>query len=220
MQSFRLVFHRAATLLSTLLIATCLLLLLQQAEAGNDNPQDQTTEKKDSARDGGKSSTVQEKVPNARIVEPKTEEEKLEAARKAAEDRARRASARAKGEINFDDLKFDIEKDGDFKRSMLTKEIEELNKKTVRIRGYILPQSVYKPSGFEEFVLVRDNQECCFGPGAAIYDCIMVFMEKGKKADFVTRPVAVKGRFEIKEYKYPDSDKHYAIYQLIATEVK
>lgn len=149
------------------------------------------------------------------------EQEAVEqAARKAEQERASRATARAKGEITFDDLKFDIEKDGDFQRSMITKEIEELDKRTIRIRGYILPQSVFKSKGFEEFVLVRDNQECCFGPGAALYDCIMVRMEKGKKADFVTRPVAVKGKFEIKEFKYPDSDKHYAIYQLTATEVK
>jgi hypothetical protein len=138
-----------------------------------------------------------------------------------AEDRTSRAAARAKGELTFDDLKFEIEKGGKFKRSMLTKEIEELHKKNVRIRGYILPQSVFKTSGIEEFVLVRDNMECCFGPGAALYDCIIVHMEKGKTADFTTRPVAVKGKFEIKEFKYdPKGDEHYAIYQLTATEVK
>lgn len=170
-------------------------------------------------------SWVDDQNTTSKIVTPPdtpadTKLDPVQAERKAAEDRAKRATARAKGDINFDDLKFDIEKDGDFKRSMLTKEIEELHKRTLRIRGYILPQSVFKSAGFDEFVLVRDNQECCFGPGAALYDCIMVRMEKGKTADFVTRPVAVKGRFEIKEFKYPDSEKHYAIYQLIATEVK
>ena len=137
-----------------------------------------------------------------------------------AEDRSSRDTARSKGEITFDDLKFEIERGGLFKRTMLSKEIEELNKKTVRIRGYILPASVFKQSGIEEFVLVRDNMECCFGPGAMIYDCIMIQMEKGKTADFTTRPVAVKGKFEIKEFKYPDSEEHYAIYRIIGTEVK
>ena len=124
------------------------------------------------------------------------------------------------GEITFDDLKFDIEKDGDFQRSMLTEEIEQLHKRELRIRGYILPASVFKLTGFTEFVLVRDNMECCFGPGAALFDCIIVKMAEGKKADFSTRPVMVRGRFEIKEFTYPDSDKHYAIYQMTATEVK
>lgn len=141
-------------------------------------------------------------------------------AKKLAEDRTSRATARAKGELNFDDLKFDIEKGGKFERTMLPKEIEELNKKTIRIRGFILPQSVLKMTGFEEFVLVRDNMECCFGPGAALYDCIMIRMEKGKSADFTTRPVAVKGKFEIKEFKDPTTEQHFAIYFLTATEVK
>ena len=136
------------------------------------------------------------------------------------EDRSSRDTARAKGDLNFDDLKFEMEKGGVFKRSMLTKAIEELNKKEIRIRGYILPSSVFKQVGIEEFVLVRDNMECCFGPGAMLYDCIIVRMAKGKTADFTTKPIAVKGRFEIKEFTYPDSEEHYAIYQMIATEVK
>jgi hypothetical protein len=202
---------------------------MQQATVTADTPQAQVSEKKDAASVGQQSNaSTQEKASASSTAssikdEPKPEDTKEsaeQAEQKAAQDRARRAAARAKGELTFDDLKFDIEKDGDFQRSMLTKQIEELDKRTIRIRGYILPQSVFKSRGFEEFVLVRDNQECCFGPGAALYDCIMVRMEKGKTADFVTRPVAVKGKFEIKEFKYPDGEKHYAIYQLTATEVK
>lgn len=130
-----------------------------------------------------------------------------------------RKPLRVKGDYTFDDLKFDIEKGGKFTRSMLTKQIEELDKKPMRIRGYILPTSVYRQTGITEFVLVRDNMECCFGPGAAIYDCIMVYMEKGKTATFATRPVAVRGKFEIEEYKDTDGSL-LAIYKLIASEVK
>lgn len=137
-----------------------------------------------------------------------------------AEDRSSRNTAKSKGSLTFDDIKFDIEKDGKFERKMLTKEIEALNKKTISIRGYILPASVYKQSGIQEFVLVRDNMECCFGPGAALYDCIIIQMSKGKTAEFTTKPVAVKGKFEIQEFKYPDSEDHYAIYKMTAIEVK
>ena len=136
------------------------------------------------------------------------------------EERLSRDTAKSKGELTFDDIKFDIEKDGKFSRDMLTDEIEELNKKTIRIRGYILPASVFKQSGIEEFVLVRDNMECCFGPGAALYDCIIVQMEPGKTTEFSTRPIAVRGKFEIKEFRYPDSDTHYAIYKMTASEAK
>lgn len=130
-----------------------------------------------------------------------------------------RAAARTKGDITFDDLKFDIEKGGKFEDGMLTKEIKALNKQTVKLRGYILPNSVYKSSGIENFVLVRDNMECCFGPGAAIYDCVIVNMEKGKTTDFTTKPVAVRGKFEIEEYKFPDGTLA-AIYKITAIEAK
>lgn len=135
------------------------------------------------------------------------------------EERVSRTTAKSKGDITFDDLKFEIEKGGAFERSMLTKEIEALNKQTIKLRGYILPASVFKQSGIDQFVLVRDNMECCFGPGAAIYDCVIVQMEKGKTADFTTRPVAVKGKFEVEEFKYPGGG-HYAIYKITASEAK
>lgn len=127
--------------------------------------------------------------------------------------------ADAPADINFNDIKFDIEKDGDFERSMLTGAIEKLDGKEIKIRGYILPASVFQQRGIKQFVLVRDNMECCFGPGAALYDCIMVEMSGSNTANFTTRPVAVEGRFSIKEYKYPNG-KHYAIYHLEGEKVK
>jgi hypothetical protein len=148
-----------------------------------------------------------------------TVKSRLPADRPVVEERPSRTTAKSKGDLTFDDLKFDIEKGAPFERSLLPESIEELNKKTIRIRGYILPASVFKQSGIEEFVLVRDNMECCFGPGAALYDCIMVKMEKGKSTEFTTRPVAVKGKFEIDEFKFPDGT-HAAIYKLTAIEAK
>ncbi len=145
---------------------------------------------------------------------------RAEPQRAVVPERPSSATAKSKGDLTFDDLKFDMEKGGLFKRSMLTEEIEALHKQEIRIRGYILPASVFKQTGIEEFVLVRDNMECCFGPGAMLYDCIIIQMEKGKTADFTTRPIAVKGKFEIKEFKYPESEEHYAIYRMIASEAK
>lgn len=146
---------------------------------------------------------------------PKKSEKQL------AEERKARDAARKRGEITFDDLKFDIEKGGEFKKEMITKEIEELNTKTVKLRGFILPTSVFQQSGIKQFVLVRDNQECCFGPGAALYDCVIVEMQPGKTANFSTRVVAVKGKLEVdsQSFQYPDGG-HYAIYKMTAEEVK
>lgn len=159
--------------------------------------------------------------PRKSVVPAKTEpkaEKEIADELKAAKARV---AARKRGEITFDDLKFDIEKDGDFKPEMITKELKELDKKTLTLRGFILPTSVFQQSGIKQFVLVRDNQECCFGPGAAIYDCVWVEMAPGKTTNFATRVVTVKGKFEIdtEKYQYPDGG-YYAIYRMTAEEAK
>jgi hypothetical protein len=140
----------------------------------------------------------------------------------AAKERKAREAAKKRGEITFDDLKFEIEKGAPFHSEMLTDENKDLDKKTWKIRGFILPTTLFSKSNIKEFVLVRDNQECCFGPGAALYDCIMVTMAPGKSINFSTRVVAVKGVLEIdtESFRYPDSEEHYAIYKMTAEEVK
>ncbi len=116
----------------------------------------------------------------------------------------------------FDDLRFDIQPGQPFHRDMLPQPIEALGGQRIRIRGYILPTP--QKRGIKTFVLVRDNQECCFGPGAALYDCILVEMEPGATAEYTIRPVAVEGTFGIKEVK--SGDMHLAIYHLDADSVR
>jgi hypothetical protein len=136
------------------------------------------------------------------------------------EERLREA-ARKRGDYTFDDLKFDIEKDQEFKESMLTDAVRALNDKKLRIKGFILPASVFQLKGIKQFVLVRDNNECCFGPGAALYDCIMIEMAAGKTTSFSNLPVSVTGTMKIdtESYQYPDGG-HYAIFKMTATDVK
>jgi len=123
----------------------------------------------------------------------------------------------ASRDITFDDLKFALKKGAAFQRTLLTPKIERLDTQRVRIRGYILPS--FQQDGITQFVLVRDNQQCCFGPGAALYDCILVEMAAGKTTSFSVRPVAVEGVFRIKPYLGPDN-KPLAVYQLAAFEVR
>lgn len=148
---------------------------------------------------------------------PKTPED---IKKEEAELKAREA-ARKRGDYTFDDLKFDIERGGKFDKGMLPEKILELNKKSMRIRGFILPTSVFQEVGIKQFVLVRDNQECCFGPGAMLYDCIIIEMEGDKTTQFSTRPISVKGKFEVdtETFKYPDGT-YYAIFKMKASEVK
>jgi hypothetical protein len=107
-------------------------------------------------------------------------------------------------DMSFDDIKFDIEVGQAFKREMLGAKIEDLNGKTIRIKGFIRPS--FRQSGITKFVFVRDNQECCFGPGAAIYDCILVELGPDQSTEFTVRPITVKGEFYLREYQGPDGN--------------
>ena len=120
-------------------------------------------------------------------------------------------------DITFDDIKFDMRKDEPFDRRMLTDRIEQLHGRDVRIRGYILPS--FRQRGITEFVLVRDNLECCFGPGAALFDCIVVRMEPGREIAYTVRPVTVEGAFAIDELKGADG-AHLAIYRMTGHRVR
>jgi hypothetical protein len=128
-----------------------------------------------------------------------------------------RGAERKIRDLTFDDLKFEMKKGDPFQRAMLTDGIERLQGERIRIRGFILPS--FQPSGITQFVLVRDNLECCFGPGAALYDCILVEMVPGKSTSYTVRPVAVEGVFSIKPLPGPGG-KPTAIYRLEGWSVK
>lgn len=117
----------------------------------------------------------------------------------------------------FDDLWFEMDLNEPFRREMLTDAINGMAGQQIRIRGYILPTA--QKRGLKQFVLVRDNQECCFGQGAALFDCILVEMAPGKTAEYSIRPVAVAGTFGIEEFIGPD-DRYLAIYRLDAESVE
>ncbi len=120
-------------------------------------------------------------------------------------------------DISFDDLKLQMQKGDLYSAERLTPAVRALEKGRVRIRGYILPS--FQQKGITQFVLVRDNMECCFGPGALLHDCVVVRMQPGKSADFSIRPVAVSGTFRVEELRGPDG-KHLAIYALDGDQVQ
>ncbi|MFM8703908.1 MAG: DUF3299 domain-containing protein [Planctomycetia bacterium] len=120
-------------------------------------------------------------------------------------------------DISFDDLKLDMQKGDPFSRDLRPKRVTALEAARVRIRGYILPS--FQQTGLTQFVLVRDNMECCFGPGAALHDCVVVRMVPGASASFSIRPVAVTGTFRVEELHGPDG-RHLAIYALDGEDVQ
>jgi hypothetical protein len=120
-------------------------------------------------------------------------------------------------DISFDDIKLDLKKGDPFSRDLLPARVTALETTPIRIRGYILPS--FQQTGLTQFVLVRDNMECCFGPGALLHDCVLVRMKPGKTASFSIRPVAVTGTFRVEELRGPDG-RHLAIYALDGEDVQ
>jgi hypothetical protein len=120
-------------------------------------------------------------------------------------------------ESSFDDIRFTMEKTQKFERSMLTPKARSILDRRIRIRGYMYP--TMRKRGLTQFVLVRDNMECCFGPGAALYDCVLVTMAPGQTAEYSIRPIAVEGKFRLEEYTTPQGQV-LAIYQMEGEGVK
>lgn len=136
---------------------------------------------------------------NATATDNATEDRKknrLQSVKQQVTNRKKKSAIEA---ISFDDITFKMDKEEPFNRSMLTKKINDFEGMEIKIRGFILPS--FKQDGLTQFVLVRDNMECCFGPGAALYDCIMVQMQPGESASYSVRPVTVEGNFKIQEWK-------------------
>ena len=105
-------------------------------------------------------------------------------------------------DLTFDDLKFDIEVGEAFERSLLSEEVKALDGKQITLSGYMRPS--FKATGLKGFIFVRDDKECCFGPQAAIYDCVRVKLRSGTSSDYIVRPFKVRGTFYLKEREGPD----------------
>jgi hypothetical protein len=126
-------------------------------------------------------------------------------------DNALTRSADGSFDITFDHIKFDIPEGESYSQTMLTDEIHRLDGQQVKLRGYIRPS--FKQRDLKGFIFVRDNKECCFGPGAALFDCVVVKLAKDQATDYTTRPVAVTGTFVLKQYTGPDGNV-WAIYRM------
>lgn len=125
--------------------------------------------------------------------------------------RPEQATGRDKFDLTFDDLAFEIPKGEPFDWSMLTPDIHLYDGKKITLRGYIKPSFTQK--NIKQFVFVRDNQECCFGPGAALFDCVLVKLAEGRDTNYTVRPVTVEGEFYLRKYAGPDGNV-WAIYRI------
>ncbi len=169
-------------------------------QAAEEEVDDQESGEKDASPAQGE--VAQEKNP---------ESERLNLSGQTVDDSVPTRSADGKFDITFDHIKFDIPEDQPYSPTMLTDQIRQLDGQEVKLRGYIRPS--FKQRDLKNFIFVRDDKECCFGPGAALFDCVVVKLAKGKETDYTVRPVAVTGKFMLKEYQGPDGNV-WAIYRM------
>ena len=78
--------------------------------------------------------------------------------------------------------------------------------KRVAIRGFIHPASALVEKGLEKFILLREDQQMSFGPGAKIDESIVVEFLPGRSTDFNVRPIAVVGTLSVEPRSIGEKD--------------
>jgi hypothetical protein len=89
-------------------------------------------------------------------------------------------------------------------------DVTSLEGKNVFIKGYIRPDSVTVPRGIDQFLLVRDNNQCCFGDMSKIkyYDQVLVKMTGDHRLDFSRGVFCIGGVLHIEpQYAMPGAPK-------------
>ncbi len=77
--------------------------------------------------------------------------------------------------------------------------LKNLNGAHVRIRGYMRPG--FEAEDITQFLFVRDNGECCYGPVPKIYDMIAVELAEGESTDLIEgTPFDVEGTMRIEPH--------------------
>jgi len=74
-------------------------------------------------------------------------------------------------------------------------DLKSLTGKKIFIKGYMYPEK--NTTHLSNFVLVKDNQQCCFGGQPKLTDMILVEMEDGKTANYRPGLVSVAGVFHV-----------------------
>lgn len=84
---------------------------------------------------------------------------------------------------------------------LVPKEAVEMIGKPIFIKGYIRPDSVQSRAGIEQFLLVRDNNQCCFGDLQSVkyFDQIDVRLEPPLTTEFSRDVFRLGGRLGVKQ---------------------
>jgi hypothetical protein len=83
--------------------------------------------------------------------------------------------------------------------TIIPPEVAALEGKKIFIKGYIRPDSITVPHGIDRFLLVRDNNQCCFGDLSKIkyYDQIDVLLTGDNRVDYTQGVFRIGGVLHI-----------------------
>ena len=104
------------------------------------------------------------------------------------------------------------------KPSILPQAVRDLAGQDLRLTGYMMPVEM---DGREvrSFVLVRDQQLCCFGRMPALNEWVLVRVGKGGAVDMnMDEPIEVEGSFEVGEDI--EEGAVMSLYRMVADTVK
>ncbi len=89
----------------------------------------------------------------------------------------------------------ELQPDPDIKGEMFPPAISERNGERVFIKGYVYPGK--QTSGIKQFVLCRDNGDCCFGGQPKLTDRILVNLKGSLALNYSTKLRRVAGKFRV-----------------------
>lgn len=92
-----------------------------------------------------------------------------------------------------------------------------LDGKRIFIKGYVYPGQ--QKSGIQEFVLCRDNGDCCFGGSPKLTDMILVRLQEPLRMTYESRMWRVAGTFRVNQTQGTDGLGD-VVYQLEADYLK
>lgn len=94
----------------------------------------------------------------------------------------------------------------------LAPEVAELVDQRIFIKGYMFPMQ--QTRNLKSFMLVKDNQLCCFGKQVAATDMILVELPPGETFDYTTNMVSVGGVLRIEPIRVEDQENP-VVYRMI-----
>jgi hypothetical protein len=100
----------------------------------------------------------------------------------------------------------------------LSPETVALDGKKILIKGYVFPGQ--RQSGITQFLLVRDQGDCCFGGNPKVTDRILVSLKDTKGFDFSGKSFKVAGEFHIAPPMQAADAQGVVLYHLVNAELR